>query len=304
MTTFTGIITPLCTPLDADGSVDARSLERLVSRQLDAGVHGVFALGSSGEAIYLNDSSRARVLDVVVSTVAGAVPIFAGAVAGSTARVVEQVRWITDFAVDAIVVTPPFYAAVSDSETTTHYETVAAVSPVPIIAYDIPGNVGRKLGADVTIDLLRRKVISGLKDTSGDLPEFFRILAEMGDRSNSSMMTGSDREAATCLDAGADGIVPGLGNVCPDLFVGLYAAHLKGDTAGVQRLQDLIAHMVAIFSIGTKFGLGRHASELGALKFLLHREGIFDTTVVSVPLAQYSDSAGAEVLSIVEGIGR
>ena len=133
MTTFTGIITPLCTPLDADGSVDARSLERLVSRQLDAGVHGVFALGSSGEAIYLNDSSRARVLDVVVSTVAGAVPVFAGALAGSTARVVQQARWIGGFAVDAIVVTPPFYADVSDAETVTHFETVAAVSTVPII---------------------------------------------------------------------------------------------------------------------------------------------------------------------------
>ena len=304
MTTFTGIITPLCTPLDAGGSVDKRSLERLVNRQLDAGVQGVFALGSSGEAIYLNDRSRAQVLDIVVSTVAGAVPIFAGAVAGSTARVVEQVRWIADFAVDAIVVTPPFYAAVSDSETTTHYETVAGFSPVPVIAYDIPGNVGRKLAADVTIDLLRRKVISGLKDTSGDLPEFFRILEAMGDRSDSSMMTGSDTGAATCLAAGADGIVPGIGNVCPDLFVGLYAAHLEGDLAAAERLQKLITHMATVFSVGRKYGLGRHASELGALKFLLHREATFDTPFVSVPLSQYPVAAGVELVSILQAIGR
>ena len=304
MTAFKGIITPLCTPLDGDGSVDARSLERLVGRQLDAGVHGVFALGSSGEAIYLNDRSRAQVLDVVVSTVAGAVPVFAGALAGSAARVVEQVRWISGFDVDAIVVTPPFYADLSEAETVGHFEAVAAVSKVPIIAYDIPGNVGRKLPPDMTIDLLKRKVISGLKDTSGDLPEFFRILAEMGDRSDSSMMTGSDREAAKCLAAGADGIVPGLGNVCPDLFVGLYAAHLDGDTAAVQRLQDLIAHMVAIFPIGMKYGLGRHASELGALKFLLHREGIFNSAAVSVPLTKYPDAAGADVLAVAERIGR
>jgi 4-hydroxy-tetrahydrodipicolinate synthase len=304
MTAFKGIITPLCTPLAADGTVDARSLERLVGKQLEAGVNGVFALGSSGEAIYLDDDSRARVLGIVVATVAGAVPVFAGALAGSTARVVQQIRWISGFAVDAIVVTAPFYANVSDAETVTHFETVAAASKIPVIAYDIPGNVGRKLAVDVTVDLLKRKVLAGLKDTSGDLPGFFRILAEMGDRSNSSIMTGSDKEAARCLAAGADGIVPGLGNVCPDLFVGLYAAHLRGDTPAVQRFQDQIADIVAIFSVGMKYGLGRHASELGALKFLLYRAGIFDTTVVSLPLTPYPDSAGAEVASIVERIGR
>jgi 4-hydroxy-tetrahydrodipicolinate synthase len=304
MTAFKGIIPPLCTPLDASGSVDKRSLERLVAWQLDAGVHGVFALGSSGEAIYLNDRSRAQVLDVVVSTVAGAVPIFAGALAGSTARVVEQLRWVGDFAVDAVVVTPPFYAAVTDAETITHFETVAAFSEVPIIAYDIPGNVGRKLAADVTIDLLRRNVISGLKDTSGDMPEFLRILREMGDRSRSSIMSGSDSAAATCLAAGADGIVPGIGNVRPDLFVSLYAAHLEGDTAAVQRLQDLITKLAGVLSIGSKYGLGRHASELGSLKYLLHQGGTFDTPFVSVPLAQFPEAAGVEVLAIMDSIGR
>ena len=75
-----GIVPPLCTPLDADGAIDARSLERLVRRQLDDGVHAVFALGSTGEAIYLTDESRRKVLDIVVGAVAGAVPVLAGAV--------------------------------------------------------------------------------------------------------------------------------------------------------------------------------------------------------------------------------
>jgi 4-hydroxy-tetrahydrodipicolinate synthase len=304
MTVFKGIIPPLCTPLGAGGSVDKRSLERLVRRQLEAGVQGLFALGSSGEAIYLNDRSRAQVLDVVISTVAGAVPIFAGALAGSTARVLEQVHWIAHYPVDAIVVTPPFYAIVSDAETITHFETVAAASTVPIIAYDIPGNVGRKLPADVTIDLLHRNVIAGLKDTSGDMPEFFRILETVGSHRTSSVMTGSDGAAAECLAAGADGVVPGIGNVCPDLCVGLYAAHLAGDMAEVKRTQDLISRMSGIFSIGRKHGLARHASELGALKFLLHRDGTFETPLLSVPLTQYPAAAAAEVLSLVESIGR
>jgi 4-hydroxy-tetrahydrodipicolinate synthase len=304
MTAFKGIIPPLCTPLAANGSVDRSSLERLVRRQLDAGVHGVFALGSSGEAIYLTDAARRQVLEVVVGSVAGAVPVFAGAVDGSTARVVEQVRWISDFPVDAIVVTAPFYANVSDAETITHFATVAAASKFPIIAYDIPGNVGRKLPADVTIELLRRNVIAGLKDTSGDIAGFFRILREMGDRSGKSMICGTDKGAGDWLEGGADGVVPGIGNVCSDLFVGLYDAHLRGDKAEMQLRAEHIAVVSSILNVGQKYGLGLHASQLGALKTVLCNAGTIATTTVSLPLAPYPEAAAREVLAIMAGVGR
>jgi 4-hydroxy-tetrahydrodipicolinate synthase len=304
MTAFKGIIPPLCTPLAANGSVDRSSLERLVRRQLDAGVHGVFALGSSGEAIYLTDAARRQVLEVVVGSVAGAVPVFAGAVDGSTARVVEQVRWISDFPVDAIVVTAPFYANVSDAETVTHFSTVAAASRFPIIAYDIPGNVGRRLSADVTIELLRTNVIAGLKDTSGDIAGFFRILREMGDRAGKSMICGTDKGAGDWLEGGADGVVPGIGNVCSDLFVGLYDAHLRGDKAEMQRRAEHIAVVSSILNVGQKYGLGLHASQLGALKTVLRNAGTIATTTVSLPLAPYPEAAAREVLAIMAGVGR
>lgn len=303
MSAFRGIIPPLCTPLDDAGMVDSASLERLVQRQLDAGVHGLFVLGSSGEAIYLDDRARSRALEVVVSTVAGAVPVLAGALAGSTARVIEQARWIERLPVDAVVVTAPFYAHVNDAEIATHFETVASAIRVPVIAYDIPGNVGRKLSTEVVIDLLRREVIAGLKDTSGDMPGFRRIIDGLGNRP-SSVMTGSDSLAAEALAAGAHGIVPGIGNVCPDLFVDLYAAHGRGDTVIVERLQGQISVMASVFAVGGRHGMGRHASELGVLKYLLHRDGVIQSPVVSIPLAPYPAAAAAEVRAIVEAIGR
>jgi 4-hydroxy-tetrahydrodipicolinate synthase len=301
---ITGIVTPICTPLDPLGAVDERGLERLVGRQLEAGVDGLFALGSSGEAIYLDDAARKRALEVVVSSVGDAVPVLAGALAGSTVRVIEQVRWIERFAVTAIVVTAPFYADVSAAEVATHYETIAAASPVPVVAYDIPGNVGRKLPTEVVIDLLRRDVIVGLKDTSGDMPAFQRILREVGGHQGRTVMVGSDRLASEALVAGADGIVPGIGNVCPDLFVGLLAAHRAGDESESRRLQDEIDVMARILGIGQAHGLGRHASELGALKHLLHRDRVIDSPRVSLPLAPLPPAAAAEVESIAESVGR
>ena len=303
-TALRGIVPPLCTPLDTDGSVDARSLERLVRRQLDDGVHGLFALGSSGEAVYLTDESRKQVLDIVVGAAAGAVPVLAGAVAASTARVIEQVRWISAFRVDAIVVTAPFYANVSDAETITHFEQVAAHSPFPVVAYDIPGNVGRKLPADVTIELFRRDVLMGLKDTSGETDEFLRVLREMGDRTGKAVMCGSDVGAADWLRAGADGIVPGIGNVAADLFTGLWDALRRGDEAEAARCQQDVTVVAAILGVGTRHGLGLHASQLGALKHTLVRQGIFTTERVSPPLGSYPREAAAEIDAIMATIGR
>lgn len=304
MTEFRGIIPPLCAPLDAAGDVDAPSLERLVAHQLRAGVHGVFALSSTGEGIYLNDGNRQRYLDVVVSAVAGAVPVFAGAVDGSTSRVIDQVRWIGQRRVDAIVVTAPFYASVSHREIVAHFEAVASASRVPIVAYDIPGNVGRKLPPEISIDLLSRGVVAGLKDSSGDMADFVGILQAVGPERDSSIMTGSDSAAAAALAAGADAIVPGLGNACPDLFVELFAAFQAGDTAAVERVQQTITVMTGIFAVGAEYGLGLHASQLGALKFLLHRAGLIDSTAVSLPLSAYPEAAADQVRSIAESVGR
>jgi 4-hydroxy-tetrahydrodipicolinate synthase len=304
MAEFKGIIPPLCTPLADDGTVDRRSLERLVERQLGHGVHGLFALGSSGEAIYLTDAARREVLETVVGAVAGAVPVFAGAVDGATARVIEQVRWISAFKVDAIVVTAPFYANVSDSEIVAHFGAIAAASPFPLIAYDIPGNVGRKLPADVTIELLRKHYIVGIKDTSGEIDEFFRVVREMGPREGRSMICGTDKGAGEWLARGADGVVPGIGNVCGDLFVGLYDAFLRGDTAEVERRAEHVAVINSILGVGMKYGLGLHASQLGSLKHTLVRYGTFATERVSPPLTQYPAEAGREVDAIMASIGR
>jgi 4-hydroxy-tetrahydrodipicolinate synthase len=301
---LTGIITPICTPLDATGAVDKRSLERLVSRQLDAGSDAIFALGSSGEAIYLDDAARVTTLEVVVSTVSGAAPVLAGALAGSTMRVIQQAAWIERWPVAAIVVTAPFYANVSAVETVRHFEAIAASTSLPVVAYDIPGNVGRKIPVDVVIDLFGRDVIAGLKDTSGEMADFRHIVRKVGGSADRSVMIGSDRLASEALAAGADGIVPGIGNVCPDLFVELYAACRADDGERMRQLQAQVDVMAGILDVGVRYGLGRHASELGALKHLLHRDGLIETPRISAPLEPLPSAAAMEVEAIAASVGR
>lgn len=81
---FGGVVPPLCTPFTANGEVDAASLERLVEYQIDGGVSGIFALGSTSEAGAMNDAQRREVLELTVKYVNGRVPVLAGAIAMST----------------------------------------------------------------------------------------------------------------------------------------------------------------------------------------------------------------------------
>ena len=298
MTSFKGVIPPICTPLDEYGDVDSAGLERLVASMLSAGVHGIFALGSTGEGIYLNDAARKRVLDVVIGAVAGAVPVLAGAVDATTARVIDQVRWMRKFRLDALVVTAPFYAVVSPSETVTHFEAVAASSPVPVVAYDIPVNVGRKLPRDVSIDLISRRVVAGLKDSSGDLDEFVAVLEAVRSVADISVLTGSDVGALECLRAGAHGVVPGIANICAVHFVSLWEAFTAGDEDTAERTQAKISALTEIYGIGVTRGLGLHASQLGALKSVLVHDGVIGSATVSRPLSACPVGGAEEAVRI------
>ena len=302
MTRLSGVIPPVITPLTADGAVDTASLESVLAHHLSAGVTGLFALGSSGEGVYLRDADRRLVVDVVVSVVARQVPVFAGAVDATTNRVLDQARWLIDAGVDVLVVTAPFYANVTGAETRRHFELVAAASPLPVFAYDIPGNVGRLLDEDSILPLLADGTLAGLKDSSGDLPRFARIIERLGQARTATMLTGADTGALAALEAGADGIVPGIGNVRPDLFVRLLSAFEQGDRADCDRLQKEITALTEVFRIGERHGVGRHASELGGLKSALSHAGVITDPTVSPPMSPYPEPARQELHRLMDAL--
>lgn len=292
---FSGLIPPIITPLTDEGRLDVESLSSLVEFQLAAGVNGLFVLGSSGEAIYLTDTARREVVEAAAAIVDHRVPLLVGALEATPARVADQIGSIGGLGADAIVVTAPFYANLAEHEVADHFRSAADATDLPILAYDIPGNVGRRIPLTVLTALLADGTIAGLKDSSGSLTEFRRALDAAGTDRSGVLLSGADILADLALDLGADGLIPGLANVRPDLFVALLRAHAADDRATVAAYQRAITDLTDIFGAGQPFGLGRHASELGALKHLLHRQGIIASTHVSPPLSRYSADALREV---------
>lgn len=291
-TPLTGVIPPVCTPLTPDREVDVPSLLRLVDHLVSGGAHGLFVLGSTSEAAYLTDSQRRLVVESVAAHVGGQLPVLAGAIDMTTARVLDHVAAVTAAGADAVVVTAPFYARTHPAEIARHYRAVAAASPVPVVAYDIPSAVHTKLPADVVLELAADGVLAALKDSSGDLAAFRQVVtgarAQQG-MTGFSVLTGSELIVDAALAVGADGTVPGLANVDPHGYARLERLCRAGAWAEARAEQERLCALFGLVTVGDPARMGPGSSAIGAFKAALHLRGVIDcpaTAEPQVPLSQ------------------
>ncbi|MEU9952290.1 dihydrodipicolinate synthase family protein, partial [Streptomyces sp. NPDC047939] len=243
---YSGVIPPVVTPLTADGELDRPSLERVVEHLLDGGVTGLFALGSSGETAYLTPGQQDEVIKVIVSAAAGQVPVIVGAIETTTNRAIERARSAATLGADAVVVTAPFYTRTSDQEIDRHFRDVAAAIELPLLAYDVPVCVHSKLTPELLLPLAADGVLAGVKDSSGDDGSFRRLAIGARELPDFSVLTGHELVVDAMMLGGADGSVPGLGNVDPHGYVRLHHAAVTGDWAAAKAEQD---RLVALFDI-------------------------------------------------------
>ncbi|WP_043350653.1 dihydrodipicolinate synthase family protein [Beutenbergia cavernae] len=297
-----GIVPPVITPFHADGEVDTASLARVVEHLVGAGVHGVFALGSSGEVAYLGREQRSVVLDTVVRTVAGRVPVLAGAIDLTARRVLEQVDDAVGAGVDGVVTCAPVYARNDRAEIADHFRAIAAGSPVPVYAYDIPVRVGTKLDAAMVVALGSEGVLAGVKDSSGDDVGFRRLVAaNAAAGAPLSVLTGHEVVVDGMLLLGADGVVPGLGNVDPGAYVRMWDLAQAGDWEQVRPEQDRLAALFEI--VFQASGRSGDAAGVGAFKVAMHALGLLDAPTMAPPVGPFDADTVARITGIVRAAG-
>ncbi|WP_076262091.1 dihydrodipicolinate synthase family protein [Intrasporangium flavum] len=299
---FGGLVPPVITPLTAEREVDTGSLERVVGRMLDAGVDGLFALGSSGETVFLDDAQRDLALEVIVKTADGAVPVIAGAIEPATARVVGRARAAERLGAQAVVTTAPFYAIVGPTEVERHFRSVHAAVDLPLLAYDIPVCVHTKISNGLMLDLARDGVVVGVKDSSGDDIGFRQLLLLLKDAGldGFATLTGHEVMVDAMLLAGASGSVPGLANVDPAGYARLHAAVAAGDSATARAEQERLTRLFRIVEAAdpaTSAGMTRGA---GSFKTALHVLGVIESNQVSLPLRPLDDAEAARIRTVLE----
>lgn len=298
-----GIVPPILTPLHADRSIDFESLTKLVNKLIDAGVNGIFAMGSSGEVAFLSDSDRDAVIRHIIKETKGRVPVYAGVIDTQINRVIEHAKRAEDAGVAALVATAPFYAICGPDEISEHFRLLAKATKLPIIAYDIPVCVHSKLSPELLVSLGKEGVLAGVKDSSGDDVSFRRLVALNKAAGHPlTLLTGHEAVVDGAFMAGADGCVPGLGNVDPDGYVRMWKAAQDKDWETVRKEQDRLAALFEIvFQPRGKVG---PAAGVGSFKTALELMGVFESNYMSFPLAPIDDVESREAIKgILEEAG-
>jgi 4-hydroxy-tetrahydrodipicolinate synthase len=302
MPLFTGVVPPVVTPLTASFEVDYGSFTRVIDHLLDAGVHGLFVLGSTSEVVFHDEATRRRILEHAVKQVSGRVPIFAGVIDPATDRVIGHSKAAQSAGADAVVVTAPFYARTSQPEIVDHFRYVRDALDIPVIAYDIPVCVHTKLERQTTVTLAKEGTIAGLKDSSGDDGNTRYVLADTAHLPDFFCMTGSEIVVDSVLAMGAHGVVPGLGNVDPHGYVRLWNLCQAGDFVAARKEQERLCQLFEMVRVS----LGRTSAGsagVGAFKTAMRRLGVIDTNIMARPQRSLNDQEAATIDGILHQTG-
>ncbi|MCI1665106.1 MAG: dihydrodipicolinate synthase family protein [Atopobiaceae bacterium] len=297
-----GVVPPVVVPLRSDRSLDVDAFERHINRLVDAGVAGLFFLGSSGEVAFSTDEHREQVIREAVRIVDHRVPVLAGCIDMETQRVMYHADKVMELGADAIVVTAPFYAIPGPHDVENHFRDIHAHIGAPMFAYDIPVCVHYKLSPEMLVRLGVDGVLAGVKDSSGDDISFRYLCIYNTDAGHPlSVLTGHEIVVDGAYLSGADGSVPGLANIDPDGYVRQWNAYQAGDWETVRSEQDRLARLMRITSV-TK-GVGGFGAGVGAFKTALHEMGLFPTNQMPMPVEALDGDNVAAIRGVLRQIG-
>jgi len=244
-----GIIPPIITPFDKEENVDCKTLRKIIDYLIDAGVHGVFPLGSTGEGYGLGFNEKRKVIETVLEATNKRVPVYAGTGAITTKESVRLTEMATKIGVDALSVITPYFISPNQEELYEHYKAIAASTDLPIILYNNPGRTGVNLSIDLIIRLSKIDNIVGIKDSSGDMNQVVEIVRRT--KGHFAVLAGRDTLIYGFLAYGAHGSVAATANIVPKLVVSIYELYQKGEYLAALEAQFKLASLRNAFSLGS-----------------------------------------------------
>lgn len=280
---FLGVIVPILTPLKPDETVDVISMRRLVNYLIEGGVHGIWAAGTTGEFAALEDTQRIIAIETIVEEVNGRIPVIANLSAASTKLVVKLCELTSDLEVDGIAATPPYYYPNSQDEVIEHFKYIKANSNKPLWIYNIPSTVKTVVEPQVIAKLAKDGIAVGVKDSSGS-GEAFAQMKVMCDQSEAEFykFVGSLFRITSSRGIGADGVIPGIANLAPEIVSKAWTAGEEGKSEVARKYNEKIFTANKITKLAT--GGGMNASSFSGMKTALKRIGVIDHDTVTRPL--------------------
>jgi 4-hydroxy-tetrahydrodipicolinate synthase len=246
---WSGPMPAITTPFDKAGQVDAAAFRKNVARLLDDGATGIVACGCTGEFWSLTMAERKALYAEAVKGVAGRGTVIVGTGCVGVADTLELAQAAKEAGADGILVLPPYFVKLTDDEIFAHYEAVSAGSPLPIIAYNIPGNAVNAISPALASRLADLDKVVAIKESSGDWNNFYATLLAVKDRIR--VFCGpSSVFGVPAIHAGADGTVDCFPNVWRGTTELYFAARDPTRHAEAEQLQATSRKLTDLFVTG------------------------------------------------------
>ena len=234
MTEFKGIYPAIITPMTSDGGLNEAAFREVIEFNIQAGVHGFWVAGGTGESVLLDDEENMRIAEIASDQSRGRINNIMHVGAATTARAAALAEHAAGAGVEAICCVPPFFYRQSDEAIVEHYRIVGAAADVPLFVYNLP----QSTGVEVTPELMQKiqdgvPQLRGLKHSAVTFANV-RAFADMG----LSCLIGNSMLMLPALTIGATGCVDGPPNMAPELWVEIWNAYTAGDMARAEAAQE------------------------------------------------------------------
>ncbi len=293
-----GIFPPMITPLSGRDTLDAAGLERLIEHILAGGVHGLFILGTTGEAPSLSYRLRQEVIERTCRQVAGRAPVMVGITDTAFVESVSLARVAAEAGAQALVVSAPYYFPAGQAELLEYLQHLAAELPLPLFLYNMPSHTKITFALETVQRAMDIPNIVGLKDSSANMIYFHHLINLLPRRPDWRLLIGPEELLAEAVLLGGHGGICGGANIRPRLYVDLYEAAAAKQMDRVELLHRQVMQLA-----GRIYRVGQHNSAfIKGTKCALSCLGICDDFMAE-PFHRFRPEQRARVQSHLAELG-
>ena len=277
------------TPFTADLKVDFNSLRNLIHYLIDSDIRYLVAMGTTAESSTISVEEKKQIFDCFVETIDGRVPLIMGLGGNDTMALQRALQQVDTTGFSAILSVSPYYNRPTQEGIYQHYKALDAVTPLPLILYNVPGRTSSNINAETTLRIAHDcPNVIGIKDASGDLDQGKAILDRRPD--DFIVLSGDDETAIPLIQSGAEGVISVIAGGFPRFFSNGVVAALEGDDDKANEITTLAQPIIDLLFV---------EGNPGGIKAVLHQRGLIENQL-RLPLVPVSNSVKSKLTTYVD----
>jgi 4-hydroxy-tetrahydrodipicolinate synthase len=263
MNSLIGMGVALVTPFKSDLTIDHDALSKIVSFNIDNGTDYLVISGTTGESVTITKDEKRAIVETIVKTNAGRLPLVIGIGGNNTAAVIEELKTTDLSPFAAVLSVAPYYSKPTQEGLYQHFKAVAEASTIPVILYNVPGRTAKNMEPDTSLRLARDIYnIVAIKE-AGNSPEQYKALIQNKPK-DFMVISGDDDLVCDVVLSGGSGVISVIGQALPALFSNMIHKGISGDEQAAKALEKSAMPLIGlIFEENNPAGIKAVLEQLG-----------------------------------------